>query len=169
MVEMAFRAFDPCYSCATHSLPGQMPLEVRIYQERRSLSPFPAMKTLLLGMGNPILCDDAVGVRLARDFKAKLAPIPDLDVMEECSVGGLNLLDVFCRLRTGHRPGLHPDRGGIPGDWYYFTAAALPASVHLTNIHDANFATAWNSATPWACRCRTRGDPYLCGGSRRRT
>ncbi len=31
-VEMAFRAFDPCYSCATHSLPGQMPLEVREHQ-----------------------------------------------------------------------------------------------------------------------------------------
>jgi F420-non-reducing hydrogenase large subunit len=30
LIEMAFRAFDPCYSCATHSLPGQMPLEVRI-------------------------------------------------------------------------------------------------------------------------------------------
>jgi F420-non-reducing hydrogenase large subunit len=30
MVEMAFRAFDPCYSCATHSLPGEMPLEVQI-------------------------------------------------------------------------------------------------------------------------------------------
>lgn len=28
MVEMAFRSYDPCFSCATHSLPGQMPLEV---------------------------------------------------------------------------------------------------------------------------------------------
>ncbi|MBN1566006.1 MAG: Ni/Fe hydrogenase subunit alpha [Anaerolineae bacterium] len=28
MVEMAFRSYDPCMSCATHSLPGQMPLEV---------------------------------------------------------------------------------------------------------------------------------------------
>jgi F420-non-reducing hydrogenase large subunit len=27
-VEMAFRSYDPCFSCATHSLPGQMPLEV---------------------------------------------------------------------------------------------------------------------------------------------
>ncbi len=27
-VEMAFRAYDPCFSCATHTLPGQMPLEV---------------------------------------------------------------------------------------------------------------------------------------------
>lgn len=29
-VEMAFRNYDPCMSCATHSLPGQMPLEVTI-------------------------------------------------------------------------------------------------------------------------------------------
>jgi F420-non-reducing hydrogenase large subunit len=25
---MAFRAYDPCFGCATHNLPGQMPLEV---------------------------------------------------------------------------------------------------------------------------------------------
>jgi F420-non-reducing hydrogenase large subunit len=31
MVEMAFRAYDPCLSCATHSLPGQMPLVARIH------------------------------------------------------------------------------------------------------------------------------------------
>lgn len=28
MVEMAFRAYDPCLSCATHSLPGKMSLEI---------------------------------------------------------------------------------------------------------------------------------------------
>jgi len=30
MVEMAFRAYDPCIGCATHTLPGQMPLEIVI-------------------------------------------------------------------------------------------------------------------------------------------
>jgi F420-non-reducing hydrogenase large subunit len=30
-VEMAFRAYDPCHACATHTLPGQMPLVARIY------------------------------------------------------------------------------------------------------------------------------------------
>jgi F420-non-reducing hydrogenase large subunit len=30
-IEMAFRSYDPCMSCATHSLPGQMPLEVTIW------------------------------------------------------------------------------------------------------------------------------------------
>jgi len=29
-IEMAFRAYDPCFGCATHSLPGQMPLQVTI-------------------------------------------------------------------------------------------------------------------------------------------
>jgi F420-non-reducing hydrogenase large subunit len=29
-VEMAFRLYDPCFGCATHTLPGQMPLELRI-------------------------------------------------------------------------------------------------------------------------------------------
>jgi F420-non-reducing hydrogenase large subunit len=31
MIEMAFRAYDPCHACATHSLPGGMPLELNIY------------------------------------------------------------------------------------------------------------------------------------------
>jgi F420-non-reducing hydrogenase large subunit len=29
-VEMAFRAYDPCHACATHSLPGSMPLIVAV-------------------------------------------------------------------------------------------------------------------------------------------
>ncbi len=29
-IEMAYRAYDPCMACATHTLPGQMPLEVVI-------------------------------------------------------------------------------------------------------------------------------------------
>lgn len=33
-IEMAFRSYDPCMSCATHSLPGQMPLEVTVYDWR---------------------------------------------------------------------------------------------------------------------------------------
>lgn len=31
MVEMAFRAYDPCHGCATHALPGSMPLIVHLY------------------------------------------------------------------------------------------------------------------------------------------
>ncbi len=33
MIEMAFRAYDPCFGCATHTLPGEMPLEVVVKSE----------------------------------------------------------------------------------------------------------------------------------------
>ena len=36
-VEMAFRAYDPCLGCATHSLPGHLPLSVNIYDRERNL------------------------------------------------------------------------------------------------------------------------------------
>jgi len=31
MVEMAFRPYDPCMACATHHLPGKMPLQINIH------------------------------------------------------------------------------------------------------------------------------------------
>ncbi|MFZ2456859.1 MAG: Ni/Fe hydrogenase subunit alpha [Candidatus Altiarchaeia archaeon] len=37
MIEMAFRAYDPCFACATHTLPGHMPLEIRIYDAEKKL------------------------------------------------------------------------------------------------------------------------------------
>jgi F420-non-reducing hydrogenase large subunit len=34
MIEMAFRAYDPCHACATHSLPGRTPLKLSIYDSK---------------------------------------------------------------------------------------------------------------------------------------
>jgi F420-non-reducing hydrogenase large subunit len=34
-VEMAFRAYDPCLACASHALPGRMPLRIDIHQGGR--------------------------------------------------------------------------------------------------------------------------------------
>lgn len=33
-IEMAWRPYDPCMACATHSLPGQLPLEVTIHDAK---------------------------------------------------------------------------------------------------------------------------------------
>ncbi len=35
MVEMAFRAYDPCFGCASHALPGSLPIAVTIYDHER--------------------------------------------------------------------------------------------------------------------------------------
>ncbi len=39
-VEMAFRAYDPCLACATHSLPGGMPIEVVLRRGREVVNRF---------------------------------------------------------------------------------------------------------------------------------
>ena len=41
MVEMAFRAYDPCWACATHFAIGEMPLEVNVFDSDKKL-----MKTI---------------------------------------------------------------------------------------------------------------------------
>lgn len=112
------------------------------------------MRTLVLGMGNPILCDDAVGIRLARDLRARFEAAsptasssdaeagPVVDFIEDCSVGGLNLLDlvmgyerlvVFDSIRTP---------GEIPGTWHSMTGATFRETMNLGCVHDANFTTA---------------------------
>lgn len=37
MVEMAFRSYDPCFSCATHAILGEMPLTINIYDGKGEL------------------------------------------------------------------------------------------------------------------------------------
>jgi len=37
MVEMAFRAYDPCHGCGTHALPGSRPLKVSLRDARGNL------------------------------------------------------------------------------------------------------------------------------------
>lgn len=36
-IEMAFRAYDPCHACATHTLPGHMPLIATIYDHNKNI------------------------------------------------------------------------------------------------------------------------------------
>jgi hydrogenase maturation protease len=99
------------------------------------------MHTLLLGMGNPFLSDDAVGIRLVGDFSRKFGTVAGLNIIEECTAWGVDLLHVI----EGYDRLLLVDsiriREGVPGNWFRFTAERLRETIHLTNIHDANFAT----------------------------
>ena len=51
------------------------------------------MKTIVLGVGNPILCDDGVGIHVVRQLKQQVND-PNIDV-DEAITGGMNLLDLL--------------------------------------------------------------------------
>ena len=51
------------------------------------------IKTLILGLGNPILTDDGVGCHVAMALKDRLKG-PEVDVME-ASIAGLDFLDLL--------------------------------------------------------------------------
>ena len=71
------------------------------------------MKTLILGLGNPLLGDDAIGLKVAGRLRDRLLGRDDVDVQED-EAGGLRLME---RL-TGYQRAIIVDAivsGGTPG------------------------------------------------------
>ncbi len=49
------------------------------------------MKTIILGMGNTIMSDDGVGIRVSRILKDMFSEYPDIEV-RETPLAGLNII-----------------------------------------------------------------------------
>jgi len=98
-------------------------------------------KTLVLGLGNPILADDGVGIEVAHRIRDRLNGCHDIDVTE-ASVGGLGLLDSI----VGYDKLIVIDsiktENGIPGTLYRLRLDDLRNTIHISSPHDTNFATA---------------------------
>lgn len=98
------------------------------------------MKTLILGLGNPILRDDGVGIKVAREIGRRLIS-SSIDV-REASVAGLGLLELI----QGYTKVVLIDsiqiKGGVPGEILPLDLNVLRPTIRLTSPHDVNFATA---------------------------
>ena len=98
------------------------------------------MKTLVLGLGNPILSDDSVGFRVVQELKARFDK-PGLTFVES-SASGLSLLDLI----TGYDKLIIIDaiktEGGEAGKIYRLGEESLGAIRHSASPHDVNLATA---------------------------
>ena len=104
------------------------------------------MKTLVIGLGNPILTDDGVGVRVAYAVRDALASAAREDVaVTEAGVGGLHLMEMM----VGYEQVILVDAiqtpGGKPGTISRLTlddiASAVPTQ-HSASTHDMNLPTA---------------------------
>jgi hydrogenase maturation protease len=99
-------------------------------------------KTLVLGLGNPLLGDDGVGWKVAEAVRARLQD-PDIEV--DCLAGGgLSLME---RL-SGYDRAILIDAitggQGPQGSVYAFPVEALPdlSAGHLHSPHDTSLQTA---------------------------
>ena len=98
------------------------------------------MKTLVLGLGNPILTDDSVGIRVARAVQNRVDR-PDVTV-EEAGMGGLGLLDVLAGYDKAIIIDAIQTEGGRIGRIFRLGFDSLDSTRHAATPHDINLATA---------------------------
>ncbi len=105
------------------------------------------MKTLVIGLGNPILTDDGVGVLVARAVERSLAAEPgggSVDVTE-ASVGGLRLMELMAgyeRVILIDAWMAGGDRPGSVHRWTLDDLRRVSPSQHLASAHDTTLPTA---------------------------
>lgn len=96
------------------------------------------MKTLILGIGNPILTDDRVGLEIARKLKGKK---PEIEVIETSEAGiaildhisGFDKLIIIDSIKT---------EGGKPGQLYKLKVEDLKPDMDFSSSHGIDIATA---------------------------
>jgi hydrogenase maturation protease len=98
------------------------------------------MKTLVLGLGNPILSDDGVGIRVAHEVSNRLKN-PQVTV-SETSAAGLSLLDSI----VGYDKVIIIDaiqtEKGQAGQIYRMKTEDFSLTKRLSSPHQVNLATA---------------------------
>ena len=105
-------------------------------------------KTLVVGLGNPILGDDAIGWRVAEVVESHLKKKTDLDAagieFDYLSLGGLSLMERFIGYERAIIVDSIQTQNGEMGQVYSFAIEALPdlSAGHTTAAHDTSLQTA---------------------------
>jgi len=98
------------------------------------------MKTIVIGIGNPILRDDGVGIQIVRGFR-EVSEGLDL-TLEEASTGGMNLLDLILGFDRAILVDAVSLVDGEVGEVVVIRDVEKMRSAHSTNPHDTSFPEA---------------------------
>lgn len=96
--------------------------------------------TIIIGLGNPILSDDGVGIQVARKLRERIAGRSDIEVIE-AHAGGLRLLDLL----VGHQRAIIIDAMETacePGTIRRFSPSDLQGTKNISSSHDTSLANA---------------------------
>ncbi len=97
------------------------------------------MRTLVIGLGNPLVSDDGVGLRVVADLKPLLADRPEVEVVEDYW-GGLRLMECMIDFDRA----IVVDAictGAEPGTIHHLTPDDIPTQ-RSNSAHDLNLPTA---------------------------
>lgn len=97
------------------------------------------IRTLIIGLGNPLISDDSVGLRVAAELRRYLADRPEVDV-EEDYWGGLRLMERM----IGYDRAIVIDAietGAEPGTIHHLTTDSMPTQKSAS-AHDVALPTA---------------------------
>lgn len=103
-----------------------------------------SMKTLVLGLGNPILTDDGVGVLVAEEVRRNLPVDTPIDI-KEVSVGGLSLMESMIGYDRVILIDAFQSANGHPGTVHKMNLQDLidiSPTQHSASPHDASLVTA---------------------------
>jgi hydrogenase maturation protease len=102
------------------------------------------VETLVLGLGNPILTDDGVGIHVVRAAAADrhIVPSPDRVRFAEASVGGLRLLDLLVGFDRAILVDAIQTGRGQPGEIYRLQLDDLWCTLHSGSSHDLSLSGA---------------------------
>lgn len=97
------------------------------------------MKTIILGIGNPLLGDDGVGVHVARQLRTRISH--PLITIDESYTGGMNLLDLIRGYdRAILIDTIHKNDQSV-GSVDRYDLSDLP-TTHSSNPHDTSLSEA---------------------------
>jgi hydrogenase maturation protease len=97
-------------------------------------------RTIVIGLGNPIVTDDAVGIQVARRVRTELGQGSPVAI-EELYCGGLQLMEAL----VGYDRAILVDAivtGGKPGTIHHLSAENLGLSRNSTSTHDGSLLVA---------------------------
>jgi hydrogenase maturation protease len=99
------------------------------------------VSVVIIGVGNPLLTDDSVGLQVVGRLAERLKDCPDITTLR-WHAGGLSLMEAM----SGHEKAIIIDailtQYGNPGTIYSLTPSDLRQSKNVHSTHDANLAVA---------------------------
>ena len=94
---------------------------------------------LILGMGNDILTDDGIGIKITKVLEKEF---PNKGfVYDTLSLGGLEIIEYIKDFNSVIIIDAIKTMNGIPGTVYQFVPEDFKETLHLSNIHDISFLT----------------------------